>query len=149
MTRTATWVTLSLLAAGVGLTPARATDYLETDVVNVDYGVETVLNPHGSVVATYDVETVETQTVQLPSGLIVAEFPGLVTQLLSDPQTSFANIPSWVFTGLTGVEDANGFGINNNALIFPDPAVAAFEAQLAANVGGAFHQPFITTADPG
>jgi PEP-CTERM motif len=145
MTRTAMWLTVSLLAAGVGLTPARATDYFETDVVNVDYGVETVLNPQGSVVATYDVETVESQTVQLPSGLIVAEFPGLVTQLLSDPQTSFGNIPSWVFTGLTSVEDANGFGINNNALIFPDPAVAAFEAQLAANVGG----PFITTANPG
>ena len=145
MTRTAMWLTLSLLAAGVGLTPARATDYLSSGVVNVDYGVETVLNQHGALVSTYDVETAKTETVQLPSSLITTEFPGLLTQLLSDPQTTFANILSWVFTGLTGVEDASGFGINNNAVIQPDPAVVAFDAQLAANVGG----PFITTADTG
>lgn len=147
MTRTALGLMLSLLTVGVGLTPARATDYLKSDVVNVDYGVETVLNPHGALVSTYNVLTAETETVQLPSSLITTEFPGLLTQLMSDPQTSatFANIPSWVFTGLTAVENANGFGINNNAVIFPDPAVAAFGAQLAANVGG----PFITTADTG
>jgi hypothetical protein len=68
-----------------------------------------------------------------------------VTQLQNDPQTGFANIPSWVFTTLTTLADANGFGIDDSANIQPDPAMAAFDAQLAANVPG----PYATVSDTG
>ncbi len=85
------------------------------------------------------------------SGAAEAPDDNLLTQMQLDPAiaAAFANIPSWVFTGLGGLEDTNGFGFVVSAategLTPPDPAVEAFQAQLAANVGG----PFVTTLDPG
>jgi hypothetical protein len=80
-----------------------------------------------------------------PTALVSETFLKL---LESDPQTTFANIPSWALTNLANLADANGFGFvpDPTALLNepPDPAVVAFEAQLA-NVGGRF----ITTSDTG
>ena len=144
MTRTPIALTLALMVAGVGLAPAKATDYFQSNVVNVDYGVETVLNRNGAVVATCDVITAETDgTASLPTGLIEAVFPGLITQIMNDSQLPFLDLPSFVLPGLAGLEDASGFGINNNANSAPDPAVTAFDADLSANAGG----PFYITAD--
>jgi PEP-CTERM motif len=146
MTRTCIGLTLILLSACFGLTPARATDYYQTDVVNVDYGVETVLNRNGAVVGTYDLITADTDgTASLPTGLITEVFPGLISQLMSDPQEMALDLPSFVLPGLTDLEDDNGFGLFNNDSVVPNPAVTAFDAQLAANAGG----PFYITADTG
>ena len=146
MTRTCIGLTLILLSACFGLTPARATDYYQTVVVNVDYGVETVLNRNGAVVATYDLITADTDgTASLPTELIMEAFPGLIDQLKSDYQVTALDLPSFVLPGLTDLEDDNGFGLFNNDSVVPNPAVTAFDAQLAANAGG----PFYITADTG
>jgi PEP-CTERM motif len=146
MTRVPMGLTLALMTAGLSLGPARATDYYQSDIVNVDYGVETVLSRNGSLLATYDLVTADTDgTATLPTGLITAVFPGLITQLMNDQQVGFLDLPSFVLTGLSALEDDNGFGIFNNDSVVPDPAVSAFDAELAANAGG----PFITIADTG
>ena len=146
MTRIPMGLTLALMTGGFGLTPARATDYYHTLIVNVDYGVETVLSRNGSLLETYDLVTADTEgSASLPTGLIEADFPGLITQIMNDSQLPFIGIPSFVLPGLAGLEDAYGFGINNNADSVPGPAVTVFDQNLAANAGG----PFYITADTG
>ncbi len=139
-------------------TPHTATTYLTTSVVGVFYGVDTVLSPKGAVVSVSDVETAETGLgsfgvgVSTPAGYI-AEFPSLVSQIESDPQSTYANLPSWVLTTLGALGDSNGFGYASNGVavdptiadFYTQPGVTAFESQLAANAGG----PFVTVANTG
>jgi hypothetical protein len=133
------------------------TCFTGTDVVYLYYGTLTLLAPDGTLISTTNVETAETglgnlfnsvnTQVASPAGL-VALFPTLVPQLESDPQTSFANLPSWALTNLDNLANANGFGFVQNPSAPlnepPDPAVVAFETQLG-NVGG----PFTTISDTG
>jgi hypothetical protein len=147
---------LFLLAASVGPAPASATEYLTTSVVGVFYGVETVLSPTGAVVSVTDVETAETGlgsfVAPTPAGYI-AEFPTLVPQIESDPQSTYANFPSYVLPTLGALANSNGFGSVSNGVVvdptvanfYTQPGVEAFESQLAANAGG----PFVTVANTG
>jgi hypothetical protein len=104
---------LFLLAASVGPAPASATEYLTTSVVGVFYGVETVLSPTGAVVSVTDVETAErglgSFVAPTPAGYI-AEFPTLVPQIESDPQSTYANFPSYVLPTLGALANSNGCG---------------------------------------
>ena len=133
------------------------TCFTGTDVVYLYYGTLTLLSPNGTLISTTNLETAETglgdlfnsvnTQVPSPAGQI-ALFPTLVPQLESDPQSSFANLPSWALTNLDNLADANGFGFVQDLSAPlnepPDPAVVAFETQLA-NVGG----PFTTISDTG
>ena len=82
------------------------------------------------------------------TGLVVSSPPGLIAlfstigpQIQSDPQSTFANLPPWAISNLVNLADANGFGsVQDLSTPFnqpPDPAVVAFNTQLA-NVGGPF-----------
>ena len=82
------------------------------------------------------------------TGLVVSSPPGLIAlfstigpQIQSDPQSTFANLPPWAISNLVNLADANGFGyVQDLSAPFnqpPDPAVVAFNTQLA-NVGGPF-----------
>jgi hypothetical protein len=133
------------------------TCFFGTDVVYLYYGTLTLESSGGAVLSTTNVETAETslghlnnstgQVVSDPAGLI-ALFPTIVPQIQSDPQTTFANLPSWAVTNLVNLADANGFGfVQDLSAPFnqpPDPAVVAFNNALA-NVGG----PFVTRSDTG
>jgi hypothetical protein len=133
------------------------TCFTGTDVVYLYYGTLTLLSPDGTLISTTNLETAETGLGDLfnsvntqvpnPAGEI-ALFPTLVPQLQSDPQSTFANLPSWALTNLDNLADANGFGFVQDPTAPlnepPDPAVVAFETQLA-NVGG----PFTTISDTG
>ena len=134
------------------------TCFFSNGVVYLYYGTLTLDSPNGTLISTTNIETAEGGLADFSSSTtilnatpppgFVALFPSLVPQLESDPQTTFANIPTWAPTNLTNLADANGFGFvpDPTAMLNepPDPAVVAFEAQLA-NVGG----PFITTSDTG
>lgn len=131
------------------------TCFYGTDVVYLYYGTLTLDSPNGTVLSTTNLETAETglggltnsnnQTVSPPAGLI-AQFPSLVPQLQSDPQTTYANIPSWAITNIVNLADANGLGFVESGPFNqpPDPAVVAFDAQLS-NVAG----PYVTLSDTG
>ncbi len=156
----------ALAAASVGLAKANTCDpfglssptcFTGTDVVYLYYGTLTLESPDGTVLSTTNVETAETglgnlfnstgQVVSSPAALI-ALFPTIVPQIQSDPQSTFANLPSWAASNLVNLADANGFGfVQDLSAPFnqpPDPAVVAFDTQLA-NVGG----PFTTLSDTG
>jgi hypothetical protein len=137
---------------GYGNVPSNC--YFSDSVVYVDYGVLTLLSPSGGTLSTTDLVTAETglgsfdtTPPSLPAGF-VGLFPGLVPQLESDPQSTFAELPSYLYSGLLGLADANGFGLVQDPAAPlnepPDPAVVAFDAELA-DVGG----PYITTSDTG
>jgi hypothetical protein len=133
------------------------TCFYGSDVVNVYYGTLTLLAPDGSLISTTDVETAETdlggfsnsenQVLPTPASF-VSTFPSLVGQLESDPQTTFADIPSWALSNLTNLADTNGFGLATDLSAPynqpPDPAVVAFDTQLAS-VG----LPYTTLSDTG
>jgi hypothetical protein len=133
------------------------TCYFGTDTVYLYYGTLTLESPNGTVLSTTNVETAETSlgnqnnstgdVVPSPAGLI-ALFPTIVPQIQSDPQSTFANLPAWAITNLVNLADANGFGfVQDLSAPFnqpPDPAVVAFNTQLA-NVGG----PYTTLSDTG
>jgi hypothetical protein len=133
------------------------TCFFGTDVVYLYYGTLTLESPTGAVLSTTNVETAETslgnlnnstgQVVSSPPGLI-ALFPTIVPQIQSDPQSTFANLPSWAISNLVNLADGNGFGlVQDLSAPFnqpPDPAVVAFNTQLG-NVGG----PFTTLSDTG
>lgn len=129
------------------------TCFYSTDVVNLYFGTLTLLAPDGSPLSTTNLETASTDvapdffssTTSLPApAAFLALFPGLVSQLQSDPQSGFANFPAWLFTGLTNLENAGGFGESIDASTFPDPAATDYNADLA-NVGG----PYTTVSDTG
>ncbi|HEV8040899.1 MAG TPA: PEP-CTERM sorting domain-containing protein [Bryobacteraceae bacterium] len=139
------------------ITDTGPTCFYSNYVVYLYYGALTLDAPNGTPISTTNLETVESGLADFHSSTVldaptppgfVALFPTLVPQLQSDPQTTFANIPSWALTNLTNLADANGFGFVQDPSAFlnepPDPAVVSFESQLA-NVGG----PFITTSDTG
>jgi len=128
--------------------PNAATNcFFSTDVVNVDYGTLTLLAPNGSFLSTTNIVTAETGLTifdTTPPGVpaaYVASLSTLIGQLQADPQSTFAGFPSWLFTGLTNLEDANGFGLVTDpsaVLNGPsDPIAIAFNADLAA-VGGQY-----------
>jgi len=131
--------------------------FVATDVVNVYYGTLTLLAPDGSLLSTTDLETAESdlggfsnssqQPAPIPSAF-VASFPSLVGQLQGDTQVQLSTIPAWAISNLTNLADANGFGFVTDLSAPlnqpPDPAVVAFESQLA-NVGG----PYTTLSDTG
>lgn len=131
------------------------TCFYGTDVVYLYYGTLTLESPTGAVLSTTNVETAETglgdlfnsnsQTMSSPAGLI-AQFPSLVPQMQSDPQTTYANIPSWALSNLVNLADADGLGFVQSGPFNqpPDPAVVSFDTQLA-NVGG----PYVTLSDTG
>jgi hypothetical protein len=133
------------------------TCFFGTDVVYLYYGTLTLESPNGTVLSTTNIETAETslgtlynttgQTVSSPPGLI-AQFPTIVPQIQNDPQSTFANLPSWAITNLVNLADANGLGfVQDVSAPFnqpPDPAVVAFNTQLA-DVGG----PYTTVSDTG
>jgi hypothetical protein len=138
---------------GTALPP---TCFYAAGIVNLYYGTLTLDAPNGSLISTTNIETAATNLGDFgnslnqflpPPAAFVALFPTLVGQLQSDPQTTFANIPSWALSGLTNLADANGFGLvgpNGNPLDLTYPGLVAFDAQLA-NVGG----PYVTTSDTG
>jgi hypothetical protein len=156
----AAFVTVSGVAkadtcSGIGSTGP--TCFFSNGVVYLYYGTLTLDAPNGTLISTTNIETAEGGLADFSSSTIlnappppgfVSLFPSLVPQLESDPQTSFANIPSWALSNLVNLADANGFGFVPDPSAFlnepPDPAVVSFESQLA-NVGG----PFITTSDTG
>ena len=130
------------------------TCFTVTNVVDVDYGTLTLLSSTGSLISTTNIVTAEdilspfdTTPPGVPAAF-VALFPGLVTQLQADPQSTYADFPSFLFTGLTSLADSNGFGLPGDpstVLNSPaDPMAAAFDAQLA-DVGG----PYVTLSDTG
>lgn len=160
--RQTTWLALLAAATFPILAKADSCDifgigpncFSTTAVVDVDYGTLTLLAPDGSFLSTTGIVTAETDRVPfdtVPPGIpasFLALYPSLVGQLQSDPQSTFANFPAFLFTGLTNLEDANGIGsvpdpsaIQNEP---PDPIAVAFNAQLS-NVGG----PFVTLSDTG
>jgi hypothetical protein len=157
----AAFITFSGLAKADTCSPIFGTGgptcFTGTNVVYLYYGTLTLLSPNGTLISTTNVETAETGLGDLfnsvntqvpnPAGEI-ALFPTLVPQLESDPQTSFANLPSWALTNLDNLADGNGFGFVQNPSAPlnepPEPAVVAFQTQLA-NVGG----PFTTISDTG
>ncbi len=138
-----------------GLGPS--TCFVSTNVVYLYYGTLTLLAPDGSLLSTTDLETAETglsnfanaqgQTVGIPPSFI-ATFPSLVGQMQSDPQITLSDIPSWAISNLSSLADANGLGLVQDPTAPlntpPDPAVVAFDNQLA-NVGG----PYTTVSDTG
>ena len=139
------------------ITDTGPTCFYSNYVVYLYYGALTLDAPNGTLISTTNIETAESGLADFHSSTIldapappgfVDLFPTLVPQLQSDPQTTFANIPSWALTNLTNLADANGFGFVQDPSAFlnepPDPAVVSFESQLA-NVGG----PFVTTSDTG
>jgi hypothetical protein len=133
------------------------TCFVGSDVVYLYYGSLTVLAPDGSLLSTSDLETAETglggfanqdgQTTPTPADF-VALFPSLVGQMQSDPQVQLSTIPAWAISNITNLADANGLGYVQDPTAPlntpPDPAVVAFENQLA-NVGG----PYTTLSDTG
>jgi len=138
--------------------PGSSACFYNTNVVDVYYGTFTLLSPTGATLATENVVTAETGLALLdtdpPSGQPIGP-EGLDASLLSqfegDIQDSFADLPSFLFTGLTGLEDANGFGSDANA--DPGGAETSFDQQLALFAGGAgtvsdtgFQQPLISQA---
>jgi hypothetical protein len=134
--------------------PSAPNCFTSTDVVYLYYGNLTVLAPNGTLDSTTNIVTAETGLGQFgttPPGVpaaVVDLFPGLVGQLESDPQSTFADFPSYLYPGLTNLADTNGFGFvqDPSALLFSpqDPAAASFDQQLA-NVSG----PYTTISDTG
>lgn len=129
------------------------TCFYNTDVVYIYFGTLTLLAPDGSLLSTTNVETASTgltatftsTTTTLPTPpVFLTLFPGLLSQLESDPQSTFADFQSWFFTDLTNLENAHGFGQNADSNPFPDPATTDYDAELA-NVGG----PYTTISDTG
>jgi hypothetical protein len=130
----------------VTFTPS-PTCFFKSDVVYLYYGTLTVLAPDGSVASTSNIVTAETglslfdtTPPSIPPSLLDL-YPGLVGQLESDPQSGFADFTAYLYTGLTDLEDANGFGFvqDPGAVLFSpqDPAAASFDDQLA-DVGGGY-----------
>jgi hypothetical protein len=162
--RQITWLTGLFVAAAIGSTPAKAdacatftssgpTCFYSNDVVYVYFGSLTLLAPDGSFLSTTNLETASTgvapdffsTTTSLPTpAAFLSLFPGLVSQLQSDPQSGFAGFQPWFFTDLTNLENAHGFGENTDNNPFPDPATTDYNSQLA-NVGG----PYATISDTG
>src|SRR5580692_6134165 len=112
----------------VTFTPS-PTCFFKSDVVYLYYGTLTVLAPDGSVASTSNIVTAETGLSLFdttPPGVppsFIDLYPGLVGQLESDPQSGYADLPSYLYTGLTGLEDANGFGF------VQDPSAVVFSPQ--------------------
>jgi hypothetical protein len=133
------------------------TCFVTSDVVYLYYGTLTLLAPDGSLISTTDLETAETglgnftnaqnQTVTTPPSFI-ATFPSLVEQMQSDPQIMLSDIPPWAISNLSNLADTNGLGFVQDPTAPlntpPDPAVVAFDNQLA-DVGG----PYTTLSDTG
>jgi hypothetical protein len=153
-----------VLAAATFSRPAKAdsctsftsqgpTCFFDNDVVYVYFGTLTLLAPDGSLLSTTNLETASTglgptftsTTTTLPTPpAFLTLFPGLVSQVQSDPQSGFAGFQPWFFTDLTNLENAHGFGENTDSNPFPDPATTDYDAELA-NVGG----PYTTISDTG
>jgi hypothetical protein len=138
---------LAVIAAGALSFPktAQADSFFSSNIINVDYGTLTVLNPDGSVNSTTNIVTADSEILPVPGVGIPASYlaliDGLVSQLESDPQSFYAGFPSFLYSGLSNLEDANGFGSVES---LPDPAMAAFNQQLT-EVGG----PYTVVSDTG
>jgi hypothetical protein len=126
---------------------AKADQLYHTWADYVYYGTLTVLNPDGSLNSTLNIVTSDgADFTGLPSDYAAFE-QGVLPQFQSDIQDSYANLPSWLFTGLASLEDSNGFGfppLITMPGIPPDPAAVSFDNQLA-NIGG----PYTTLSDTG
>lgn len=135
-----------------GLPTSGSNCFLNTGVVYVDYGTLTLLAPDGSLISTTNIVTAETQLVPFdttPTGVpaaFVELYPTLVGQLEVDPQSMYAEFPSWLYTGLTNLGDDNGFGfvLDPSAPLDEQPDALAFDADLASVSG-----PYMTLSDTG
>ena len=159
-----TVIALASVAAILLSLPARADQcgssscFFNSNVVDVYYGTFTLLSPTGAVLSTENVVTAQTDLSLLnidpatPQPIVAEGLDAnVLSQFQSDIQSSFASLPSFLFTGLASLEDANGFGSDVNA--DPTSAVTSFDDQLASFAGSAgtvsdtgFQAPLISQA---